>query len=344
MNRILNRLLLIIAIVFVLWMLQSFFVPLLFSGILAVLVHPLISKLEKKFKVSRSFSSLCGVVFICLILAFLAVVVGRQITAFIADFDQYAESVGNLALRAKTYAAATLQVDVDAYILENFNVEKILKDNAQMITNFVGSSFDYLGTALMLPFYVFFILYYRSFFITYLHRQFSNVDSATIDAIIQKVYDVIHNYIKGVLEVMIIVAILNTIGLWLLGIKSAVFFGFFAAVLLIIPYVGVFIGSLLPTLMALVTKDSLWYPAGVIAIFGFVQFLEGNFITPRITGSRVSINAFVGILSLVLFGTLWGMGGVILAYPLTAIMKVVFDHIDELKPLGFLIGEPQAET
>jgi predicted PurR-regulated permease PerM len=95
--------------------------------------------------------------------------------------------------------------------------------------------------------------------------------------------------------------------------------------------------------MALVTKDSLWYPAAVIGLFTAVQFLEGNFITPRITGSRVSINAFVGILSLILFGTLWGMGGVILAYPLTAILKVIFDNIEELKPFGFLIGEPENE-
>ena len=73
----------------------------------------------------------------------------------------------------------------------------------------------------------FFFLYYRSFFVEFIHRLFSNVEKEKLDKIIHKIYDVIHNYIKGVLEVMIIVGILNTIGLWLLGIKSAIFFGFF---------------------------------------------------------------------------------------------------------------------
>lgn len=344
MTKLLNRILLVIAIIFIFWLLKSFIVPLLFSGILAVLIHPLIKLLERKFKFSKSLSALCGVIFICLLLIVLISIIGRQISIFVADFDQYTGNIASLAQRAKLSAADLLNLDIDEYISKNLNIEQILRQNIQNITAFVGSSVDYLSTAIMLPFYIFFILYYRRFFIEFIYRLFSNVEKEKLDSIIGKIYDVIHNYIRGVLEVMIIVGVLNTIGLWLLGIKSAIFFGFFAAVLLIIPYVGVFIGSLLPAVMALVTKDSLWYAIGVIAIFTFVQFLEGNFITPRITGSRVSINAFVGILSLVLFGALWGIGGVILAYPLTAIMKVIFDNIDELKPFGFLIGEPETET
>jgi predicted PurR-regulated permease PerM len=343
MTKFLTRLLLVIAIVFVLWMLKSFIVPLLFSGVLAVLIHPLIKFLERRFTFSKSLSALCGVIFICLLLLVVASLVGRQITIFVADFDQYSNNIAGLVQRAKLSAAELLNLDIDEYISQNFNLEQIIRQNVQNITTFVGGSFDFLGTAIMLPFYIFFFLYYRSFLIEFIHRLFSQVEKEKLDSIINKIYGVIHNYIRGVLEVMIIVGILNTIGLWLLGIKSAVFFGFFAAVLLIIPYVGVFIGSLLPTVMALVTKDSLWYPVGVIAIFAFIQFLEGNFITPRITGSRVSINPFVGILSLLLFGSLWGMGGVILAYPLTAILKVIFDNVEELKPFGFLIGEPEAE-
>lgn len=343
MTKLLNRLLLGIAILYILWILQSFIMPLLFSGILAVLIHPAIKFLERKFKFSKTLSALCGVVMICLLLFIVVLIVGRQISTFVADFDQYSGNLAALVERAKGFAVQTFNLDIDAYIAENVHIEQMLKQNVQNIMSFAGSSVDYLSTAIMLPFYIFFFLYYRRFFIEFIHRLFAKVENGKLDEIILKIYDVIHNYIRGVLEVMIIVGILNALGLWALGIRSPIFFGFFAAFLLIIPYIGVFIGSLLPTVMALVTKDSLWYPVGVIAIFTFVQFLEGNFITPRITGSRVSINPFVGILSLLLFGSLWGMGGVILAYPLTAILKVIFDNIEELKPFGFLIGEPETE-
>ncbi len=344
MNRILSRILLLIAIVFILWLLQSFITPLLLAGVLAVLIHPLVKFSERKFKFGKSLSAMCGVIFICLLLLVLILIIGRQVSIFAADFDQYKENIISLADRSKLYAEQWFNLDINEYMSQHFSLEQLLRQNIQNITSFLGSSVDYFSTAIMLPLYIFFILYYRSFFIEFIHRLFSNVEKEKLNTIISKIYDVIHNYIRGVLEVMVIVGILNTIGLWALGIKSAFFFGFFAAVLLIIPYVGVFIGSLLPAIMALVTKDSAWYAVGVIAIFTFVQFIEGNFITPRITGSRVSINAFVGILSLLLFGSLWGMEGVILAYPLTAILKVIFDNIEELKPFGYLIGEPENET
>ncbi len=100
------------------------------------------------------------------------------------------------------------------------------------------------------------------------------------------------------------------------------------------------IGSVLPILMALLTKDSIWYAVGVAGIFAAVQFLEGNFITPNIVGSKVSVNPLAAIVALIIGGMLWGPAGMILSIPFTAIIKVVFDHIHSLEAFGFLLGEP----
>ena len=107
---------------------------------------------------------------------------------------------------------------------------------------------------------------------------------------------------------------------------------------LLIPYIGIIIGSILPALIALATKDSYWYALGVIGIFGFIQLLEGNIITPKITGSKVSLNELVSIVSIIAFSMLWGIPGMILALPITASIKVVFDHSEQFKPIGFLLG------
>ncbi len=128
-----------------------------------------------------------------------------------------------------------------------------------------------------------------------------------------------------------------------LGIDYPFFFGFLCAFLLLIPYIGIIIGSILPALVALATKDSYWYAVGVIGIFSFIQFIEGNLITPKITGSKVSINAFVSILSIVVFAMLWGTAGMILALPITASLKVLFDHSPQFHAYGFLLGEPTEE-
>ncbi len=71
----------------------------------------------------------------------------------------------------------------------------------------------------------------------------------------------------------------------------------------------------------------------------FVQFLEGNFITPKITGSRISINALAAILALLVGGKIWGIAGMILAVPAVGILKIILSYSDELKPLVILLGD-----
>src|SRR5690606_28990451 len=135
-------------------------------------------------------------------------------------------------------------------------------------------------------------------------------------------------------------AVLNTIGLMILGIEYAWFFGILAAMLTIFPYVGIFIGSLIPALFALATKDSAWFALGVVLWFQLVQTLEGNFITPKIVGGKASLNPLVSLLSFFLGGMLFGISGMILALPLLAMLKVVFDAMPQTSPYGFLLSEP----
>jgi predicted PurR-regulated permease PerM len=91
--------------------------------------------------------------------------------------------------------------------------------------------------------------------------------------------------------------------------------------------------------MALITKDSAWYALGVIIVFTVVQFLEGNFITPRITGSKVSINALAAIIALLIGGKILGIAGMILAVPAIGILKIILSYSEHLKPFVILLGD-----
>jgi len=216
-----------------------------------------------------------------------------------------------------------------------------LKNGASFITNAVATTTSTLATATLVPIFVFFFLLYRDFFRHFFYQLFSSKHKRKVDIGIRKIYDVVQSYLVGLILVIIIVGILNSAGLLLLGIDHAIFFGFFAAFLLLIPYIGVMIGSILPALMALITKDSPMYALAVLAIFGVVQFLEGNFITPNIVGSKVSINPMAAMIVLILWGNLWGVSGLILALPCIAIIKVIFDLVEPLKPFGYLLGDAE---
>ncbi len=106
----------------------------------------------------------------------------------------------------------------------------------------------------------------------------------------------------------------------------------------IIPYIGGIIGLALPVIIALITKDSFSYSLLVLVVYVIIQFIDNHYIIPHIVAKRVKINALISMIVVLAGGALWGVPGMFLSIPLTAVLKVIFDHIDSLKPWGFLLG------
>ena len=156
---------------------------------------------------------------------------------------------------------------------------------------------------------------------------------------IVSIRETVHDYITGAGKVMLILGVVNTGVLLALGIEHAVFFGMVAGMLNIIPYVGPGLGATMPLIFALVTKDSLFYPAAIAISFTIIQFLESSFLTPKITGSTVNLNAFITFLTLIIGGLIWGMAGMILIIPTIAILKKLFELSPATEPYAYLFGE-----
>jgi predicted PurR-regulated permease PerM len=127
--------------------------------------------------------------------------------------------------------------------------------------------------------------------------------------------------------------------LLLLKVEYAVLLGVIGAILNMIPYIGGIIAIALPVLMATVTKDGFSTQLGVIIAYAIIQFIDNNILVPRIVSSKVQINALFSILVVLLGGELWGVSGMFLSIPFVAILKIIFDRIDELKPWGKLLGD-----
>ena len=217
---------------------------------------------------------------------------------------------------------------------------QLLKDSltslGQYATALFSATTNLISLLVQIPIYIFLFLIYRDRFTAFFMSLLSDQEEIAWK---KEVENVVQGYISGLLLVTIIVAILNSVGLLALGINHAIFFGILSGILTIIPYVGIFIGASVPVVMALLTKDSLWYPAGVIIIFSVVQFLEGNFITPRITGSKVSINALAAILALLIGGKILGIAGMILAVPALGIIKIMLSRTTHLKHFVILLED-----
>ena len=342
-NHVALDLLSFIAIVFLAYILQDFLIPLLFSIILSVLIYPVVQFFESRLCFNRIVSISIAILLFTIVIFSVFVLIGIQFEDIMSKSEQYntqiSQKIKPLLSQLEQFFGIKRQEIVGG---GNLEVKEIVKQNSNKIFNFLTTSGSILSDFVLSPLYMFLFLLYRNFLTSFIYRATASISTkAETRVVLQQLYKVQQNYLLGLISVMGIVGILNSIGLLLLGIEYPFFFGFLCALLLLVPYIGIIIGSLLPALIALATKDSYWYAVGVIAIFGFIQLIEGNFITPKITGSKVSLNAFVSILSIVLFSMLWGIPGMILALPITASLKVIFDHSDRMKPMGFLLGEPK---
>ena len=330
-----------VAIVFILYVLKPLIMPVLYAIILAVMIFPVQNFLEKNWKCNRLFATLCSLGIIFLITAVLISLIYLQLSSISNSGEDYSQKISNLYYSFIESVQKTFNMNNSNPLLSrDFNIGDILKGNFDKIGSFLTESGSLISNLVLVPIYLFFFLYYRRFFRTFYYKLFKSKSKSFLNKMIDNVYSIQQNYLLGLIKVIFIVGVLNTTGLLILGIEHAVFFGFFAAILLLIPYIGVIIGSIIPAVVALATKDSYWYAFGVIAIFMFIQFLEGNFITPKITGSKVRINAFVAIISLIIFSMLWGISGMIVALPITATLKIIFDNTPKYSAYGFLIGEP----
>jgi predicted PurR-regulated permease PerM len=335
------QLICLVLIVGIIYYLQGLVLLLIFSMMMAMILFPLANRLEK-WRLPRVLSSLvCIIVAVVVLVAVFYLIVnqvlsiGRNGSDLVTKFEGIYHTIMNWA---EQQFGVSQRAIVDRV--------KASADNAMSnATSYLQTAFSsiggLLGNTLLVPVFVFFMLTYRDFFREFFFFAFKSSDQNRINAVLMRLYGVVHSYLFGLITVMGIVAVLNTVGLLVLGIEYAWFFGTLASLLMLFPYIGIAIGSILPALFALATKDSIWYTLGVIGWFQFVQFLEGNIITPKIVGSKVSINPLMSILCIILGGILFGLPGLILALPMTAMLKVIFDEIPAMAHFGFLIGETE---
>lgn len=307
-------------------------IPLAFAGFLSIVLLPIVKRIERRTGPTLAVT----IVVVGGIIAFglFGWILVQQVINLVNDLP-------NIETRLATFLT-NLQSTVNERFgittsEQNTMVQDFLKSISVYVGTFLLGTGNTLSTILQIPIYMFLLLLYRNKFKEFFLSLVPD-DNEEL-AWKKEIEKVTQGYISGLMLVTLIVAALNTTGLLILGIDHAIFFGILSGILTIIPYVGIFIGALLPVLMALITKDSIWYAAGVVIVFFVVQFLEGNFITPRITGSKVSINALAAIIALLIGGKILGIAGMILAVPAIGVLKILLSYSTHLKPFVILIGE-----
>lgn len=320
---------------------KSLIQPLLFSLFFSILLSPFCGWMERH-KIPRYLSVPVAIISGALVLFGIGFFFYSQLTDFAGDTDIFRERFEEIANNLQTFLKSWFGIEqiVDFQMILD-SIQNFVKENTSTLTSGLAGAASALTSIFLVPIFMFFMLLYRDFLKQFVIRLFGRngqIGSETTKLIIGKVKVVVQGYLSGIIAVIFILAVLYSILLSVIGVEHAIFFGTFAAMLNVIPFVGPLFGAILPVLYSLFTMDSLLIPVIIMAGFYVIQMMEGNIFTPIIVGNKVSINAFAALLLLFIGAQIWGVIGMILIIPIGAIMKVIFDEMESLQPIGFVMG------
>jgi predicted PurR-regulated permease PerM len=327
--------------VYVMIVAKPILMPVMFALFFAILMSPVTAWLER-FKFPRFLAALVAIIIAVGFLAVMGFFLVQQVRSFVADADMFTQRLEELLASADQFLVTWFDMDVELnldYLLTS--VVEYLQENAGTLTRGLSGAASTITTFFLMPIFMFLILLFRDMLKTFVRKLIGRGDEAVenkVDEIIERVKTLVQKYITGLLMVILILAVINSTMLLILGVDHAIFFGVFAAMLNVIPFIGPIFGSVLPVLYSLITMDSLWYPVIILGGFYVIQLFESNLFTPVIVGSQVSMNAFMTLLLILIGAQIWGLAGMILFIPIGAILKVVCDEVDSLKPYGYLLG------
>lgn len=329
----------VIALFAILTLASSILIPMGFALLIAFILLPIAKKLES-WKLGRIFSTFIALFGVLLILALIFSLFSSQLVELSAEFDHFKERI------------FLVFTDVTLYFNSHFpGVRSLEKD--ELLNRIKGWMNESAGTLLQATvsntasfltgfattlIYTFLLLIYRDGIVKAMVRFSPDKHRSAVLRMFKSVQQVGQKYFFGVIIIVTIIGFINSIGLLIIGIESPFLFGFFGAALSIVPYVGTVFGALLPIAYAFVFYDSLFVPIAVAILFWAVQLLTDNFLSPRIVGGSLQVNALTAIISLIIGASVWGVAGMILFLPFAAMLKVMCEEFEELKPFAMLIG------
>jgi len=329
----------LIAILAILYIGKSIIIPIVFAIIIAIVLHPFVNFLVR-LRINRVVAITIALFFTLLVILAFSSLIFSQINRFIESWPVMVEKFSAIINQTINDGADYFNKDpqkIHAWITKTQN------DLISMSTAALGQTLVIVGSGLvvlfLLPVYIFLLLFYQPILIEFILRLFGESNQSQVKSIVTQTKTVIQRYLTGLVIEAVIIAILDTAALLIIGIEYALIIGIMGALLNIIPYIGGLVAVAIPMIVALVTKSSLMSAVYVLLAYYFIQLIDNNYIVPKIVASKVKINALFSIIVIIAGNALWGIPGMFLSIPLLAIVKLICDHIEPLKPVGFLLGD-----
>ncbi len=322
-----------------LYIAQSIIVPIVFALIIAIVLHPAVNYLVR-LRINRVVAIVISLLITILLIAGLGTLLYSQASKFSESWPALVDRFTQVFNQSITWSSGYFDIDpkkIHSWITDA--KDELLNNSSSAIGQTIINVGSGLVVVFLIPVYIFLILFYEPLLLDFIRNLFGTENQSQVSEIVTKTKTVIQRYLVGLFIEAAIIAVLEIAALLILGIEYAIMLGILGALLNVIPYIGGLVAVVIPMMIALATKDSAWYAVYVLVIYYIIQLIDNNFIVPKIVASKVKINALFSIIVVIAGNALWGVPGMFLSIPLLAIIKLIFDHIEGLKPWGLLLGD-----
>jgi len=339
-----NQVLLFMVLVFaLLYFAKPFLIPVAIGGMMAMLLVPVCKRMEQR-GVPRGLAAVICVLLTLVLLLAGAYLLFHQLIELGKDLPMIGRKLNEMLNSGHDFISERFQLPVAK---QKEYLQSQIAGLSNLAGQFIGDIFrfilSFLVHILIITAYSVLLLIYRrrikNFVLSLVSYYAGETRVAEARDVVDKTAAVASAYLAGVFLVALIFSVINTIGLTIIGIENALFFGVMVATINIIPYIGSVVGSTVVVIYTLITRDSLLTPVIVAFFFIVMQQIDSYILTPKITGGKIQLNALFTLMALLLGSLVWNVAGMILFVPFLGVAKVIFDHVDALKPYGNLIGD-----
>jgi predicted PurR-regulated permease PerM len=336
--RIALILLALVLSVFILSYASGVFIPIVFSLLISALLYPLCKFFEVRLHFPRFVASLiCVLLFILLIAGFIYFIT-FQVVNFSKDLPHLQQRVQELLNDFQTWVNNKYHIDSEkqvAYL--DKSATGIVSTAANSLTTVFTSVATLAIWTIFVFIYTYFMLVHRRLLLSFVLHLFSPKYRVQVNEAVNETRGMINNYVLGLLTEMVVISILNCTVLSILGIRYAILLGVVAAVLNIIPYLGIYTGMAIGMLVTFANSSATQAVELAIALI-VIHFVDANMLMPRIVGSRVKMNPLITIITVLVGHLIWGIPGMFLFIPIMGIIKIISERVESLQAWAILIG------
>ncbi|OYU94798.1 MAG: AI-2E family transporter [Bacteroidetes bacterium B1(2017)] len=325
-----------------LYLAKDIFVPIIFAFLFSVLLDPVVS-FFKRFRFSTIWAISLTLFLLIVLSALTMLFLVAQLSRLLDELPKLIQNLTSLMVQTEQWVSTYFDINLTVIQtwVKDANADILMEGRALIGTTIMGVG-SVLVVLVLIPVYIFFILYYKSLLLNFVFMLFGKAHELRVHKTLLSMKAVVQNYLVGLIIEASLVAVLNSVALLLLGLEYAVLIGVFGALLNVIPYLGGIVAIALPVIIALATQSSssaVW----VMVLYGFIQFVDNNIIMTKIVASKVQINGLVSVAIVLAGGALWGVSGMFLSIPGAALLKVVCDQSTSFKSFGYVLGVDQSK-